>query len=319
VQGYNSLPGAQPLNRSELYELWYRQALFDDRLIVRIGKQLPNVDFCNVTRPVSTNDESLAIPSVTGLLYTPTFTPPLLLGTIGGYYNSVSGISVSVAPTKNTYLRYGFYDGNLARGQQTGMMAPQFNGYYFNIWEAGMTWVLADKYPGNVSAGLWYQTGVLTRANISQNGTGGFYMFGSQRIWSNDGEKPSTDDGKITAGKRKIRIFPEHQNASISAFFQFGLNDSATMLINQSFGMGVTGFGLVPHRPIDSMGVGMSWAWLNPNIFDRSSELMFQGYNQVHLVGSTFFTPAISYIPTPGGGADLGGAWAVTCRLAVLF
>jgi porin len=29
VQGYNSLPGPKPLDRSELYELWYRQALFD--------------------------------------------------------------------------------------------------------------------------------------------------------------------------------------------------------------------------------------------------------------------------------------------------
>src|SRR3984885_6428278 len=40
VQGYNSLPGAKPLNRSELYQLWYRQALFDDKIVFRIGKML---------------------------------------------------------------------------------------------------------------------------------------------------------------------------------------------------------------------------------------------------------------------------------------
>lgn len=325
VQGYNSLPGPLPLNRSELYELWYRQALFDNRLVVRIGKQLPNVDFCNVTRPVATNDQDLAIPSVTGLLYTPVFTLPSLLGTIGGYYNSVSGISVSVAPTKNSYLRYGWYDGNLARGQQSGMMGPQFNGYYFNIWEAGLTWVIADKYPGNIGAGLWHQTGVLTRAGVSQNGTSGFYLFGSQRIWSNEGRDTPADggktgDGKSVTGKSKICVFPEPaQRSSISGFFQYGVNDSSTMLINQSFGMGLTGFGLVPNRPADSLGAGMSWAWLNPNVFDRSSELMFQGYYQAHLVGSTFFSPAVSYIPTPGGDAGAGGAWAITFRVTVLF
>ena len=28
VQGYNSLPGPKPLDRSELYQLWYRQSLY---------------------------------------------------------------------------------------------------------------------------------------------------------------------------------------------------------------------------------------------------------------------------------------------------
>lgn len=45
VQGYNSLPGAEPLNRSELYQLWYRQSLFDDKLTFRIGKMIPKFDF----------------------------------------------------------------------------------------------------------------------------------------------------------------------------------------------------------------------------------------------------------------------------------
>jgi hypothetical protein len=67
------------------------------------------------------------------------------------------------------------------------------------------------------------------------------------------------------------------------------VNDSETLPFNQYFGMGLTGFGLVPHRPIDSMGVGMSWAWLYPNIFNRSSELMFQSYFQADLFGSRFF------------------------------
>ncbi len=318
VQGYNSLPGPGPLNRSELYQLWYRQSLFEDRLIIRIGKQVPTYDFNNVARPVATQDEALAIPSVTGLLYTPVFVNPTLLGAIGGYYNSVSGVSVSFAPTKNTYLRYGFYDGNVARGVQTGMTGPQFNGYYFNIWEAGMDWVLADKYPGNFGAGLWYQTGVLQGTNgISQNGTGGFYMFGSQRVWSNEAV---INRGTTKDGKSKIVIAPEKkQVSSLSTFLQFGANNSETLPVNQYFGLGLTGFGLVPHRPQDSVGMGMSWSWLNSNIFNRSSELMFQGYYQAHLYAGTFFQPAVSYIPTPGADSSLGGAWALTFRLTVLF
>ncbi len=321
VQGYNSLPGPAPLDRSELYQLWYRQSLFEDRIVFRIGKQVPTYDFNNVARPVATQDESLAIPSVTGLLYTPVFVNPTLLGAIGGYYNSVSGVTVSVAPTRNTYLRYGFYDGNVARGVQTGMTGPQFNGYTFNIWEAGMDWVIADRYPGNFGAGLWYQSGVLQGPEgIAQNGTGGFYLFGSQRIWSKSEPSVPMDGGKTGEGKSRMVFSTEdHHHSSVSTFFQFGVNDSETLPVNQYFGMGFTGYGLVPRRPMDSVGLGMSWAWLNPNLFERSSELMFQSYYQAHLVAGTFFQPAVSYIPTPGAGADLGGAWALTFRLTVLF
>jgi carbohydrate-selective porin OprB len=51
VQGYNSQPGPQPLNRSELYPLWYWQSLFDGRIVFRIGKQVPTFDFDNVAAP----------------------------------------------------------------------------------------------------------------------------------------------------------------------------------------------------------------------------------------------------------------------------
>jgi porin len=97
------------------------------------------------------------------------------------------------------------------------------------------------------------------------------------------------------------------------------VNNAEILPVNQYFGMGFTGFGLMPRRPADSMGVGMSWAWLNPKAFDRASELMFQGYYQAHLVAGTFFQPTVSYIPTPGASASLGGAWALTFRLTVLF
>lgn len=322
VQGYNSLPGPEPLHRSELYQLWYRQSLLDEKIIFRIGKMVPTYDFNNVARPVSTRDSALAIPSVTGLLYTPVFVNPTLLGAIGGYYNSVSGITLTLAPTGNTYLSYGFYDGNVARGVQTGMMGPQFNGYYFNIWEAGVDWVIADKYPGNFGAGLWYQTGLLQGPpGVTDDGTGGFYMFGSQRIWGRIAEKAPADGGKSKDGKDKTFTASvlDGRNSSVSAFFQFGANNSDTLPMNQSFGVGLTGFGLVPHRPADSLGIGMSWAWLNEAKFQRPSELMFQGYYQAHVIAGTFLQPAVSYIPTPGGGADLGGAWAVTLRATVLF
>lgn len=172
-----------------------------------------------------------------------------------------------------------------------------------------------------MGAGLWYQTGVLQGPNqVSENGTGGFYMFGGQRVWSNESAKVPVDGGKTKDGKNKLVIPADSaQPASVSAFFQFGVNNSETLPFNQYYGMGLTGFGLIPHRPDDSVGAGMSWAWLNPNLFDRSSELMFQAYYQAHLFGGMFFQPTVSYIPTPGAEASLGGVWALTFRVTMLF
>jgi len=49
----------------------------------------------------------------------------------------------------------------------------------------------------------WYQTGLLFGPNnVTENGTGGFYMFGGQRIWSNDNARKTVADG----GKSKIVI-----------------------------------------------------------------------------------------------------------------
>jgi porin len=300
IQGYNGLPGAEPLDRSELYQLWIRQEFFDEKLIVRLGKSLPSADFGNVLRPVPLAEQNLFIPAVSGLLYTPVFKNPTLFGTMPSYYNSACGVTLTFAPVKWWYLNYGFYDGNLATGVQTGTTGPHFNGYYFTIAETGFSWRLGKNHlPGKIGAGFWDQTGQLNGPNgISENGTSGFYLFGSQRLWYRH---------------------PDEDSSGISVFFQFGTNDSETRPVNHYFGTGLTAFGLVPSRPKDSMGCGISWAWLNPNIFQRTSELMFQGYYQAHLVAHTYLEPAISYIPTPGASSDLDSAWATTVQVTVLF
>ena len=298
--GYNSLTGPPPLVRSELYELWWRQRLFDDKLILRIGKTSPTYDFNNVLRPLALSDETYFIPAVSGLIYTPIFINPTLLGAMPGYYNSAYGITATVAPVNNFYVSYGIYDGNIARGEQTGLnVTPQFNGYYFMIGEVGYAWqVGADKMPGTLAAGAWGQTGTLTAAGITEEGAKGFYAFGSQRLWT---RHPGID------------------NSGISGFFQFGINDSDTMPVNKYFGAGLTGFGLVPGRPKDSMGAGIAVSWLNENLGFRGSEVMLAAYYQAHVWGDIYVQPTVTHVPNPGQSRNLSPATAITLRATVLF
>jgi porin len=309
VQGYDGLPGPEPLDRTQLYELWWRQVLFDNKLVVRIGKTVPTVDFNNVSKPIAISDESRNIPSVTGLIYTPIFKNPTLLGALPGYYNSAYGITADLAPTNNFYFTYAFYDGALASGVQTGLKpAPQFNGHYFTIGEAGSAWLLGhDDLPGKFAMGGWAQTGTLqgcsagpgcAHPGVSQNGSQGLYTFGSQRIWFEH---------------------PDRDNSGVSGFFQFGFNDSNTMIANRYVGFGLSGFGLIPERSADSIGAGVAWSWLNRIYGFRSNETMLQTYYQAHLIGTSFFQPAISYIPNPGDSSQLQGSVAMTAQVTILF
>ena len=303
VTGYNSLTGAAPLHRTELYELWWRQSFFADGLVVRIGKIVPTYDFGNVIRPVPVRDLSLQIPAVSGLLYTPVFVNPTILGALPGYYNSAYGLTATIAPTQHYYVSWGGYDGNGARGVQTGLQAaPTFNGYRFQIGETGTAWLLGpDNLPGAFAIGGWDQTGTLTASTpqgpIGQNGTHGVYTFASQRLWHGGGE----DDAR-----------------GVSGFAQLGANNSRTMIAARYVGLGLTAFGVIPGRPTDSLGAGVASSGLNGNRNLRPNETLLQLYDQIQVFGSFYLQPTLTFSPNPGEKTARAPA-ALTLQTTILF
>lgn len=299
IQGYNSLPDVPPYNRSELYALWYRQSLFDDSFFIRLGKTITTLDFNNVVKPVPLSKDEPNIPAVTSLIYTPIFINPAVDGLMPGYTNTAYGITLTYTPIKSWYASYGIYDGNLARGKQTGLSGPTFNGNYFHVGETGSAWLLGhDNKPGTIGIGLWHQTGLIMQENLTQKDATGAYLFGSQRLWYR---------------------YPGQDISGISGFYQYGINDSNVLPMKQSIGAGLTAFGLIANRKADSIGVGFSLAWLNQRVTNRKTELMFQVYYQAKLYHFIYLEPVLSYIPTPGQNSQLSPATAGTLRAIVLL
>lgn len=301
VMGYNGIVGAPPFNRTELLEAWYLQEMVPDVLKMRIGRSLPTYDFGNVTRSVKLDDAEQDVPAISGLLYSPLFLNASMITAFMGYYNPANGVTVNFTPSKSFYVNVGVYDGNRYRGIQTGVNPPMFNGYWFNIAEIGTNWLLGEgRHPGQFGIGVWRQTGAYTNhAGATEDGTGGFYLYGSQRV--------------------AYRVNPDVPNSSISIFYQFGANQSRTMPMTQYYGAGITGFGLIGSRARDSLGLGLAVARLQPTIFERTHEVMIQAYYQAHLFAATYLQPTLTYIPVPGFPADAPGALAMTMRLTVLF
>ncbi len=298
IQGFNSLPDVPPYNRSELYALWYRQALFDDTFFIRLGKTITTLDFNNVVKPVQLSNGDPNIPAVTSLIYTPIFISPAVDGLMPGYTNTAYGVTATYTPSNSWYASYGIYDGNLASGKQTGLTGPSFNGNYFQVAETGGAWLLGkDKKPGTVGIGLWHQTGLINQEHLNQRGSTGTYLFGSQRLWYRH---------------------PGFDTSGISGFYQYGISNSKVLSMKQSVGAGLTAFGLVANREADSIGTGVSLAWLNQRVTNRKTELMFQIYYQAKLFTFLYLEPVLSYIPTPGQSNQLSPATAGTLRAIVL-
>ena len=299
IQSYNGLPGLPPLNRSELYQLWYRQSLFQDKVILRIGKSIPTYDFTNVIRSIHTRNEKTLISATTGLIYTPIFVNSSLLGVLPGYYNSAYGITLNFAPIKTWYTSLGVYDGSLARNIQTGLTGPHFNGSYFNIVETGAVWVLGkNQLPGKFSVGVWHQTGPVINSMpyLSEQGASGIYLFGSQRLWYND---------------------PKISNKGLTIFYQYGRNNSSVLPITQFIGSGFTFFEPITNRKDDSFGFGLAYAWLQQNLFIHNVEIIYQTYYQAKVYKEIYLEPALSYIPKPGTSNNPD--WAATLRAIILF
>ncbi|SMF93827.1 porin [Methylomagnum ishizawai] len=288
LTGYNGLTGVAPLNRSELYEMWWRQTLFDEHLIVRVGKSVPTFDFNNVSRRLPIPDEKPFVAAVSGLLFTPIFVNPSVLGVLPGYYNSAWGMTVTATPSAHGYLSYGIYDGSLARGRQTGTHAwPTFDSYYFNIGEAGISW--DGRYPGKAAVGGWGQSGWMGASPHRESGAQGVFATATNRLLNLNVEEGTT--------------------GVLLGYVQYGINNSKTMLANQYVGFGVTGINLLPSRPKDSMGLGLGVSWLNNPPRGGETEILTQMYYQAHVVGDIFFQPTFTYVPNPGKPTNDGGQY----------
>ena len=331
----NSAPGAVqyylgsgvsvPHVRQELYLLFWHQRLFNDKLIIQVGKLNAAGLFGQVLVPVILDNPKLQDHDISVLTWAPSGYNSSFGARIPTYPNSAFGAAVTVAPTKNLYTSYAIFDGNTVRNEQTGIVRPQINNYKVHIGELGALWLLgAGQLPGRFGIGGWVRAGVLqTLYGTYQNGSNGFYLFANQRLWY---QQPDVD------------------NSGLIGYAQYGHNYDKAAPVNAYAGAGLTAVGLLPPElPYNIVSVGMAWAQLNkapyagialyPTVPSQytclgASELMFQIAVQTCYIlpvprstSGIGVVPNISYtyIPVPGMRPDIPAAQALMTRVTLLF
>lgn len=301
VIGYNSLDSSTPDSRVELYQLWFRQALFDDRLVLRFGKSVATYDFNNVIRPINFNDKEFNISGLSSAILTPLYISPTQLGILPGYYDSAYGMTAALDVSDQFYVQYGLFDGNGITGRRTGLTGPLFNGYYVHLAEAGVNWTIGpDELAGKMGIGGWYQTGILTTTSGTVDGAKGGYFFASQRLtYESPGVNPN----------------------GLCAYLQLAATNSEVIDTHRFVGCGLTYFGPIPNRDHDSIGFAFAYGKMNddPALGLGTQEAIYSWYYQMKVCKDLYLQQNLSYITTPAENPGVGDVLAVSFRAILMF
>lgn len=288
LQGFDNLDTDE---FTALYELWYQQSLFDDLIVVTVGKIDANALFAYVEAG------SLFLNSSAGY-------PPTIVG-MQSYPNPAMSFNVFVNPADWFYAGVGWYDGSGDTGTKGPATFFHNEDGYFLIGELGFKWNLihaSDQplYDGRLCAGGWGHTGTFDRFDgTTQDGTAGFYIMGEQTVWQFD---PANADRKLTG------------------FLQYGWADPEISEIEHFIGAGLTCYGPIPGRPDDSAGLYVAAALLSSDAgFASSQETDIELTYAVQVTPFFSIQPSIEYIFNPGGDTSGANSLVGTLRFSIDF
>jgi porin len=168
----------------------------------------------------------------------PTFPAPAL---------GVTGIA---SPWKELSVGLGFYEGTPRIGGSGFDTFFDSSRGYFSVAETAWKPRLGEDHnlPGDYRAGFWYHTGMFTHTRINgaveeHRGSYGVYLLMNQTLYKKKGADPS-DQG-------------------LGAFLQLGWAPRDRNPVTGYVGAGLQYQGLLPFRPTDTVGFGVSQTWLS--------------------------------------------------------
>ncbi|MGO8702735.1 MAG: carbohydrate porin [Candidatus Brocadiia bacterium] len=275
----------------QVFEIWYQQKLWDDKVRVKIGKVDANTEFSVIENGLPFLGSSTQV-SPTIFVF-PTTPDPM------------PSANVFFTPAEFWYADFGAYYAN--RSDRFGDLSEdpagvqRTEGGTFLIGETGLKWSAAPllEKDGNLKLGVWEHTGTFTRLDGSkQQGTYGGYAILDQTLWQPKGE-PRTGRG-------------------VRTFLEYGATQDDINAIDRHFGGGVTWTGPIAARAGDVIGLSPQYAHISSQAgLAHPYELAVETFYQWQLTAWAFVQPDIQYIVHPGGAYP--NALVGTLRVQITF
>lgn len=309
LQVYSNIENASSLD--VIYELWYEQLFFGDRVRIKAGKVDANSEFAFVEAAGDFANSSAG------------FSPSIFA--FPSYPDSAAGINIFATVYEGEGTRatigYGLYDGAAAAdGVRTGSRGPStffdddISDDYFHIGQFSLSW---DSFMpesamlggGRVSAGVWHHTGTFDRFDgASEQGVTGLFATGEIRVFDPD----------WNPGSRAQSDAPER---GVYVFGQYGWADDEVGEVSQHLAGGVVWRGPTPERPDDSAGLYLSLVDLSDEAASGfgDDEFVLDAYYRAQLAPAVFVQPEIQYIVNPSGDPAIDDALVGGIRVGVTF
>ena len=291
LQAYSNLEVGSSID--ELYEFWYQQTFFNEKLRIKVGKVDANSEF---------NFVELA----------------------GGFANSSAGFSPTIFafPTypnpamsvqafwtfekQNLTLGYGLYDGSATvDGVQTGRYGPSTffssdqSDDYFHILQLERSWDKVNNMgAGRASIGVWHHDGEFTTFDgATDRGTyGGFFTLEQQ----------------FTGNSEEQGVF---------GFFQYAWADEDVSEVAQHIAGGVVFRGNGITRSGDEAGLYVTHADLSDVAAAgfTKNETAIDAYYNIQFNSNFALKPELQYILSPSGSATVDNAFVAGVRAIFTF
>jgi porin len=301
IQVYSNIESDRHLDT--IYELWYEQLFFDDRLRLKVGKLDANSEFAYVDVAGDFAHSSAGFsPSV---FVFPSYPESAMSVNIFGRVLDTDAAALT--------LGYGFYDGAAGvDGVHTGSRGPssffddETSDDYFHIGQAELTWDdlggRSDGWlqGGRLSVGGWLHTGEFDRFDGgSESDAAGFFLTVEQRLLAREGDE---EGGLYVLG-------------------QYGRADDEVSEIGGHYALGLVSRGTFAGREADSAGVYLSFADLSDEAgagFEED-EFAIDCYYRWQATPAIFVQPEVQYIIDPSGDPAIDDALVGGLRIGIAF
>jgi porin len=294
---FNVASSITAYNSFRLFELWFQQKLFDNKVSIRIGQMSADQEFF---LPIGS---AVFIDAAFGTMPTITFNNYLPIYPFGGL-----GIRVDYVPTDHWFSRAAIFDANPGIPNTTDKNGVAFHlnlrGGVIFLGEGGYTTgssADSKSLPATYKIGAWYDTTQQQTPNIAgqHNSDSGLYATVDQTLFP------------------KIAFGP----GSLSGFFRVSAAPQQYKNVVPYYVDG--GFNLVgpfPTRDKDLFGMALGYTKLSDvympvgTKIQTGHETVFETTYKIQVNDHLFVQPDIEYILEPGGYPHLNNALVLIVR-----
>lgn len=252
-------------NIMQVSEYWWEFGLFDDQLVVRLGKQDLNTEFLVMNLADDFIQSSFGLSPNLGF---PSYPSP-----------SMAAV-VLAQLTPSLELKLGIWDA-LAEGGGWGFSN---NDVMLTVGELEYEYALADgQLPGALAIAIGHASAgdVFGQAVPSENG---YYIQLEQLVFREN---------------RCDELNPQGLGLFVSYLPRSSTGENPLPVINDSVVGGMVYTGLIPGRDEDVVGAGLAWARLHQG--GTNQETAVELFYKANLTPSMSIQPDIQYIATPSG------------------